>query len=115
VGSGGHLRARLGFSPLAHQDPAVLALAAPLSGASRTPGETGARTPRGVSTLRVSLNSQTWLEQPTLLTSGSDDRVFRLEIDDSGAATVTFGDGVFGAQPPIGEVIQVGYRIGGGD
>ncbi len=105
------LRVRLQNSPLAYLDTEIAALApgwtAPAAGFT-------ARASRSVSTLRVKIGADVWDERPTLLESRGDDHVFRVEIDDDGAATLVFGDNTFGARPPASALIAPTYRIGGG-
>jgi len=43
--------------------------------------------------------------------AGADDPVYAL---DPATGTVRFGDGVHGAAPPIGSLVRVRYRPGGG-
>ncbi len=52
---------------------------------------------------------------PSLLDSGPNDQVYRLEIDDEGYATVVFGEGTFGKRPEeTSTVTALKYCIGGG-
>ena len=55
-----------------------------------------------------------WQQMDTLLNSGPNDTVFRLEINDDGDATVVFGDGIFGARPDEAATVIATYRVGGG-
>jgi hypothetical protein len=112
-------RLRLANGPLAHLDPNTLNLAAPLV---RPPSQTAltsasvftTRQRRSVSTLTVQVDDEPWSAQPTLLESGPDAKVFRVEIDDNGDATVVFGDGTFGLRPPETAKVTATYRVGGG-
>jgi predicted phage baseplate assembly protein len=116
-------RLPLGAAPLAYLDPTTLALAAP-PGAAAPQGSGDpvaallARTPIGVSTLTLTVDDGAtggiWQEETTLLESGPSDAVFRVEIDEAGAATVVFGDGVFGLRPDEGSTVTATYRVGGG-
>ena len=56
----------------------------------------------------------TWSERASLRDSRSDEKVFRLEIDDEGEATLVFGNDVFGLRPDETSVVTATYRIGGG-
>lgn len=50
-----------------------------------------------------------------VIESGPDDRAFYVQRDETGAAWVVFGDGVYGRRPPIGaNNIRATYRVGGG-
>ncbi|MBP1468101.1 baseplate J/gp47 family protein [Candidatus Chloroploca sp. M-50] len=55
-----------------------------------------------------------WHLRESLAFSGSDDRDFVVSIDEHDRASVSFGDGTFGAMPPDGAVIKASYRVGGG-
>jgi hypothetical protein len=107
-------------APLAHLDPATLALAmSTTTDAPATPDavtEILTRAPRSVSTLQVFVDGTTgvWQEANTLLNSSSTDQVFRVEIDDTGRATVVFGDDTFGMSPSETATVTAVYRVGGG-
>lgn len=73
-----------------------------------------ARSVRGLSSLEVQVDGVPWTEKPTLLETQPGDQVYRVEIDDAGQATVVFGDGVFGAAPPLTSTITAVYRVGCG-
>lgn len=67
----------------------------------------------GQSTLAVRVNGVLWHEVPTLFGAGGRDRVYVSAIDDSGATTITFGDGITGARLPTGvENVVATYRTG---
>ena len=105
-------RLDLARAPLAHVDASTLALIAPLG---QPAPETGlAPVNPSVSTLSIEVNGKPWQEVPSLLDSGPDDPVFRVEIDDAGDATVVFGDGTFGRRPDETSTVVATYRIGGG-
>ena len=116
-------RLSLAASPLAHLDPSTLGLIAP-PGSPAAGGDDPVdaileQTPRGISTLRLTVeggeaSEQPWQELGTLLNSGPNDAVFRVEIDDDGEATVVLGDGVFGARPDEAATVTATYRVGGG-
>jgi baseplate J-like protein len=55
-----------------------------------------------------------WTRRETLAFSQSGQRDYVVEVDADDHATVTFGDGAFGAVPPLGAQIRVTYRVGGG-
>jgi Baseplate J-like protein len=108
-------RLRLGSAPIAHLDSRTLRLVAPVAGTSPVPA-TGftARHLRSASTLRLEVDGEPWQQQPSLLGSRPDDHVFRVEIDDQGAATVIFGDDVSGQRLPDTATVTATYRVGGG-
>jgi hypothetical protein len=107
-------RVRLGEAPLAYLDAETRSLAAPSpAGPARPPAFT-ARPARSTSTLRLEVDGQRWQERKSLLGSRPDDRVFRVELDDEGTATVVFGDGVFGQRLPDTATVTATYRVGGG-
>jgi hypothetical protein len=111
-------RLRLSKGPLAFLDPAAVALAAPVTGMVANTWDPIAAilapAPRSVCTLRVDVDGTPWRYEQTLLDSGPNDEVFRVEIDDLGDATVTFGDGTFGRAPAETSDVTAIYRIGGG-
>jgi hypothetical protein len=55
-----------------------------------------------------------WNLRESLAFSREGQRDFIIEIDDQDRATITFGDGAFGAIPTRGAVIKATYRVGGG-
>ena len=106
------LRVRLTHGPLAHIDRSTLDLAdAP---ASTEPPDELEDGPSSGSTLELEVAGDAWRQQPTLLGRGPQDRVFRVEVDDTGEATVVFGDGRLGAAPNVADPIEARYRVGGG-
>jgi hypothetical protein len=116
------LRQRLPLShpPLAHLDPSVAALAngvsAPAPAVSDPVAQILTRAPKTISTLHITVKgtSGDWQEKETLLNSGPEDQVFRVEINDQGLATVVFGDGQFGMRPDESAQVTATYRVGGG-
>ena len=46
--------------------------------------------------------------------SGPTDKIFEIAYDNNFGATLIFGDGVLGQNPPIGASYTVTYRVGGG-
>ncbi len=109
-------RLQLTYAPLAHLDATTLALVAnPASSAApASDGSFTARTRRSTSTLKLTVDGDPWSEKASLLESGPNDQVFRVEIDDLGQATVVFGDGVFGMRPSETSSVLATYRVGGG-
>src|SRR5207249_3790102 len=69
---------------------------------------------RSVSTLTAAVDGEPWQERLSLLESRPDNKVFRVEIDDEGEATVVFGDGTFGQRPAETAQVTATYRVGGG-
>lgn len=67
-------------------------------------------------TLRSQLNgaSTLWKPQRDLLNSGPDQTEFVVEVEADGRAYLRFGDGRYGARPPVGAVFTVTYRLGNG-
>lgn len=57
---------------------------------------------------------RSWTPQRDLLSSGSDDFHFVVEIDDDGVAHLRFGDGMCGRKPEPGETFSASYRLGNG-
>ncbi|CAG0930506.1 hypothetical protein TFLX_01792 [Thermoflexales bacterium] len=55
-----------------------------------------------------------WRAQLDLLSSGSDDRHFVVELDNDGVAWLRFGDEVCGQPPEAGSSFSAEYRIGNG-
>jgi hypothetical protein len=115
-------RIELANAPLAHLDPATLALVAPpVADSTPVVPDILTRTPRSTSTLQLQVDGEPWQEQQSLLDSSADAHVYRVEIDDEGLATVVFGQGgsgttdeQFGLRPTPGAVIEALYRVGGG-
>jgi len=112
-------RLRLARAPLAHLDASTLRLAAslalqPSQTAQPASSPFSTRLPRSVSTLTVAVDGEPWRERLSLLESRTDDKVFRVEIDDAGEATVVFGDGTFGLRLPETAKVTATYRVGGG-
>lgn len=55
-----------------------------------------------------------WTLQESLAFSREGRRDFVIDIDEEDEATITFGDGAFGAIPTSGALIKATYRVGGG-
>jgi hypothetical protein len=54
-------------------------------------------------------------EENVYFASGSDDKIFEVETNDSYAAVIIFGDQAFGTSPVVGDSYTVTYRVGGGE
>jgi hypothetical protein len=114
-------RLQLSNAPLAHLDPSTFALSAS-AGTTTVSADPDAvteiltRAPSSISTLHILVEgvNGVWLEANTLLNSSATDLVFRVEIDDSGQATVVFGDDTFGRSPSETAKVTATYRVGGG-
>jgi len=52
-------------------------------------------------------------ENNSLVTAGATDRVYRIEIDENGLATLIFGNGVCGSIPT--GTVRIAYETGGGE
>ena len=63
---------------------------------------------------RLGETIEEWKLQETLAFSREGQRDFIIEIDEEDQATVIFGDGTFGAIPPVRAIIKTTYRVGGG-
>jgi hypothetical protein len=112
-------RLALGSAPLAHLDAQTQRLISALAEVSSATTTSATRSfttrqPRSTSTLRVEVDGEVWQERESLLESRPDDRVFRVELDDEGGATVVFGDDVFGQRLPDTATVTATYRVGGG-
>jgi predicted phage baseplate assembly protein len=112
-------RLALASAPLGHLDAETPGLVSPVAvegpaSAAAAPPAFTARPPRSTSTLRVEVDGEPWEERKSLLGSRADDPVFRVEVDDEGAATLVFGDGVFGRRLPDTATVTATYRVGGG-
>lgn len=55
-----------------------------------------------------------WKPQLDLLSSRGTDRHIAVDVDDDGAASLRFGDGVLGAAPEAGSRFRVRHRVTGG-
>jgi predicted phage baseplate assembly protein len=73
-----------------------------------------AETPDGrASTLEVRVDDLRWQEVPTLYGRPSDDHAYTAQVDETGRATLLFGDGVEAARLPTGrENVRASYRKG---
>jgi predicted phage baseplate assembly protein len=110
-------RLTLQHAPLAHLSASTIALGQPLAAAtSAAIASTSftSRPPLNISTLQLTVDGEPWQERTSLLESGPNDTVFRVEMDDLGEATVVFGDGVFGLRPAETSTVIANYRVGGG-
>lgn len=59
-------------------------------------------------------NTETWNPEQDLLESGESDRVFVVEVEYDGTATLRFGDNTNGLAPETGTVFVASYRMGNG-
>lgn len=66
------------------------------------------------STLKVWVNGLLWTEAQSFFGHGPDAKIYVVRQDDTGASTVTFGDGVRGARLPTGGNVVASYRFGAG-
>jgi hypothetical protein len=109
-------RLTLSQAPLAHLDTSTIALGLPVGSNASTQIATSftARSPHSISTLQLTVDGDSWQEKTSLLESGANDTVFRVEMDDAGDATVVFGDGIFGLRPLETSTVIANYRVGGG-
>ncbi|HEY0376643.1 MAG TPA: putative baseplate assembly protein [Pyrinomonadaceae bacterium] len=66
--------------------------------------------------LKGDLNGQpsAWHPQRDLLNSGPSSREFVVEVENDGAASVRFGDELFGSRPAAGTNFNATYRVGNG-
>jgi hypothetical protein len=64
--------------------------------------------------IELRVDGTPWTPVPDLLGSGPLDTVFVVEIDDDGIGRIRFGDGVQGARPASGAVLDATWRVGGG-
>jgi len=68
-----------------------------------------------VNTLQIRVNGLLWNEVDSFFGAGPSDQVYIVRQDETGEATVTFGDGTYGAFPPAGSNnIVATYRTGAG-
>lgn len=67
-----------------------------------------------LTSVSVKINSVAWNRVLSFSASSPTDKVFFALPDENAAATVLFGDGVFGAKPNVGDSIVTLYRVGGG-
>lgn len=68
------------------------------------------------STLRVWVDNIEWTEVENLFLSGPEERVFTVDLDEDGGATITFGGGGHGRPPSLGtNNVLARYRFGGGE
>ncbi|EHK64584.1 putative baseplate assembly protein [Achromobacter arsenitoxydans] len=65
------------------------------------------------STLELRVDGLLWNEAPRITALAPDERAYLLRLDDSGGATVQFGDGAHGARLPSGSGnVEARYRVG---
>jgi hypothetical protein len=71
-------------------------------------------TQESVSTLRVAVDSTSWVEVEDFVDSDATSTHYRVASSNDGYVTVHFGDGLSGAVPPVGSSIAISYRAGNG-
>lgn len=73
-----------------------------------------AATPNGTaSTLEIRVDGLLWQEAPRFTSPGPSARAYTIQLDESGGATVQFGDGAHGARLPTGSGnVEARYRVG---
>ena len=73
-----------------------------------------APTPSGTaSTLEIRVDGLLWQEAPRFTAPGPSDRAYTVRLDESGSATVQFGDGGHGTRLPTGSGnVEARYRVG---
>ncbi|HUI83254.1 MAG TPA: putative baseplate assembly protein [Candidatus Binatia bacterium] len=59
-------------------------------------------------------NTEIWEPQQDLLENGESDRVFVVEVEYDGTATLRFGDNTNGLAPETGTAFTANYRVGNG-
>lgn len=88
----------------------------PLAPAARGPAGAAlnADPRRALPAVRVSVAADEWLPRRDVLRCGPTDRYVVGETDDDGYLSLRFGDGITGAVPAFGAVVEVRYRVGNG-
>ncbi len=72
--------------------------------------------PAARSTIEVRVQGQPWREVSRLYGEGTDQRIFEVQRDHMGRATIVFGDGLHGARLPSGHGnVVANYRTGTSD
>lgn len=66
----------------------------------------------GSAVVQDAVGAWTMADGNSLVTAEPGDRVYRIEIDENGLATIVFGDGTTGAIPS--GTVQIAYEVGGG-
>jgi predicted phage baseplate assembly protein len=64
--------------------------------------------------ITVHAGGTAWEPRTDLVSSGSDDRHFVVEMEENGEAVLLFGNGDLGKAPPPGSEFRAEYRIGNG-
>ena len=62
----------------------------------------------------LNARTETWSPAQDLLENGESDRVFVVEVESNGAATLRFGDNTNGRTPDAGTAFDGTYRVGNG-
>jgi hypothetical protein len=108
------LRVPLRQGPICFVDRDVLALAG-------VHAEAGGAGPRSLAQVSLDVDGRPWRLVPTLLDSGPDAEVVRIETDEHGFGDLLFGRGgegdagqAFGRRPDPGSEFVIRYRVGGG-
>lgn len=104
----GRFRPRLKQAPLTFHEPPP---------AVEVPASRGLKqdTRRALPHVELSASDGTrWTARRDLLGSTGDDRHFVAEVDDTGRASLRFGDGELGRQPDAGATFKATYRVGNG-
>jgi hypothetical protein len=105
-------RRALAYAPVLDRVPLTFAEPA---GQAASAAALMTRDPRAAQpAIRLNDAGSTWLPALDLLSSGSEDRGFVVEIDDEGHAHLRFGDGVHGHCPDLGSAPVAAYRSGNG-
>lgn len=73
------------------------------------------RTPLIDNSVTVTVAGESWAQVTSLAGARDTDKVFVVKTFTTGESVVQFGDNVFGAQVPTEAVIEVDYRVGGGE
>lgn len=64
--------------------------------------------------ITVKVGASTWAEVKNLILSDGNEHTYKLHQNDDGTMFAIFGDGKYGAIPPLAAEIRATYRIGGG-
>ena len=62
----------------------------------------------------VTVNSTPWAITDSLVYGESDSLIYTIDYDETDFATLQTGDNTNGAIPPVGSIVSVTYRVGGG-
>ena len=92
----------------------LTALARPVSAVATIAADPRAARPAVALEGTLLAATEPWTPQVDLLGSDGDASEFVVEVEDDGAATLRFGDGVHGRRPEQGTTFVATYRIGNG-